>query len=115
MPICISACVYVYTYVLMFVCVHVYMYLCMCVRLQNNMDNNSGALFCWQNTQGVWLCDLELECNKCNSEKIVKPEQSKTVCVCVFVCLCLFLCLCVFVCVCICHCVHVCVCVCVCE
>ena len=69
-------CIHAYMHICMCVCVckclcvHVYIYLCMCVRLQNNMDNNSGALFCWQNTQGVWLCDLELECNKCNSEKL---------------------------------------------
>ncbi|KAL5509705.1 hypothetical protein EMCRGX_G005121 [Ephydatia muelleri] len=79
---------------------HVYMYLCMCVRLQNNMDNYSGALFCWQNTQGVWLSDLELECNECNSEKLsfVKPEQSKTVCHCVYVSVTVHVCVCVYVC-----------------
>ena len=72
------------------------------------MDNNSGALFCWQNTQGVWLSDLEPECNECNNEKLsfceARTEQDS-----VYACMCLSLCACMFVFVCVC--VRVCVCV----
>ena len=57
------------------------MYLCMCVTLQNDMDKQFRSPFLLaEHTR----CVLEPECN---SKFFVKPEQSKTVYVCV-VCVC---------------------------
>ena len=93
MHICVSVYVYTYVCVCMFICICVCVLDCKIIRITIQEPFSAGS------TKGVWLSDLEPECNECNSRFFVKPEQSKTVCVCV--CMCVTVCMSVTVCVCV--------------